>query len=95
VKVPLGKTIVKVLLRPGHYSCRAEKFEPLEFDVADGGTYYVAVAIKSGFWRNTSVRLSLVSATAVVTQWNQSLKEHPPGGKVKDLTKVPEEKFKG
>jgi proline racemase len=75
-------------LRPGPYSCRVTKFSPLEFDVADGGTYYVLVDSEPGLFHIKSGSLSLATAAGVVDPWNAWMQKHPSGGKAKDLTKI-------
>jgi hypothetical protein len=62
----------KVLLRPGRYSCRMERFSPqetyLEFDVAAGGTYFVVEDTDSA--GRSPGNLSLGSTAEVVDKWN-------------------------
>jgi hypothetical protein len=81
----------KVLLRPGRYSCRVERFSPqetyLEFDAAEGGTYFIVADSDA---RETG-NLSLRTIAEVIDEWNNSFSSR---AKVADLTKVDLEVFR-
>jgi len=89
--VEIGDRFRRVLLRPGSYSCRVERFSPkesyLNFDVADGRTYYRAGDRDS---------LALLSSTSaeVVDTWNNSWYPASIGDERADLTKVDPEMFR-
>ena len=89
--VEIGDRFRRVLLRPGSYSCRVERFSPkesyLDFDVADGRTYYLAGDRDS---------LALLSSTSaeVVDTWNNSWYAASIGDQRADLTKVDPEMFR-
>jgi hypothetical protein len=80
----------KALLRPGHYSCRLERFSPqepyLDFDAADGGTYYLVE--DGGSLSRVRGNLSLETAAGTVDTWNRLINEISASGKGADLTKV-------
>ena len=89
--VEIGDRFRMVLLRPGSYSCRAESFSPkesyLDFDVADGRTYYLAGDGDSlAFLPSTSAQ--------VVDTWNNSWYPASIGDERADLTKLDPEMFR-
>ena len=88
-------SIRKVLLRPGNYSCRVERFSPqesyLDFNVADGGTYYLVA--DGDFSSSGSGHLSLGITAAAVDRWNRWTYPSFASTKAADLTKVDPEMF--
>lgn len=89
--VEIGAGFSKVLLRPGNYSCRVERFSPqesyLDFNVADGGTYYLLS-------ESDSVNLAQATAAEAVDRWNKWIYVSSRRGKEADLTKVGSEIFR-
>jgi len=85
----------KVLLRPGRYSCRVERFLPqetyLEFDVAAGGTYFVVEDINS--LSRGPGNPSLGTAAEVIDKWNSAFFSRRASVSA-DLTPVDPEVFR-
>jgi len=94
--VEIGMNFKKVLLRPGSYSCRGERFSPqesyLDFNVDDGGTYYVVADGDSLGGR--SGNLSLGITAGAVERWNKGTYPSFGSAKAADLTKVDPEMFR-
>ena len=85
----------KVLLRPGRYSCRVERYSPqeiyLHFDVAAGGIYFVVE--DSDSLGHGPGKLSLDTTAEVVDRWNSAFfSSHASVGA--DLTRVDTEVFR-
>jgi hypothetical protein len=79
----LGRT----LFRPGKYSCRVERFSPVEsyvdFDFSDGGTYYLV----------GDSQPSATDALGAIGTWNSWVQRHP-SATTADLVKVDAEAFR-
>jgi len=88
--VNIGGGFRKLLLRPGNYSCRVERFSPqefyLDFHVADGGTYYRLTV-------SESVNLAQATTAEAIERWNRWMPAISARGKAADLTKVDPEVF--
>ncbi len=91
--VNIGGVLSKLLLRPGNYSCRVERFSPqesyLDFHVADGGTYYLLTD-------SESVNLAQATTAEALERWNWNRWNRfyiSAGGKAVDLTEADPEAF--
>jgi hypothetical protein len=88
--VNIGVGFRMLLLRPGNYSCRVERFSPqesyLDFHVADGRTYYFLTD-------SDSVTLAQATTVEAIERWNRWMLEFSAGGKAVDLTEVDPEAF--
>jgi len=93
VNIVVGSGFRKLLLRPGNYSCRVERFSPqesyLDFHVADGGTYYLLTD-------SESVNLAQATTAEAIERWNYCnwvISKNSVGGEAVDLTKVDPKAF--
>jgi len=89
--VEIGDRFRNVLLRPGSYSCRAERFSAkesyLDFDVTEGAAYYVV-------GHGDSLALLPSTSAAVVDTWNNTWYPASANDAQADLTRVGSEMFR-